>query len=353
VASGLRSTVSGGAYNLAAGSGSTIGGGGYNGTNTFSGNKAYGTASTIGGGYGNVTSVDAGYGTIGGGHANQISATVGTNLNIATIGGGYNNKILFGGATIAGGNTNTASAFDATIGGGINNTASGNASTVPGGSSNLAQGFASFAAGYRAKSFNNGCFAWADSNDFDFGCSLNNGFSARATGGVYFVTSIDGNGNPNAGSQLVAGSSTWSTLSDRNSKANFAAVDTRALVEKLAQIPISTWNYKTQDASIRHIGPMAQDFAAAFGVGEDNTHISAIDADGVSLAAIQGLYQMIQEKDQRISQLESEVSQLRNGGQPASDQAFNPFNLISPLLSAVALGGVIAIGLKNKRGGRA
>ena len=90
---------------------------------------------------------------------------------------------------------------------------------------------------------------------------------------------------------------------------------------------------------------MAQDFYAAFGVGEDNKHISTIDADGVSLAAIQGLYQIVQEKDQRIAQLESEVAQLKNSGVPAADQSFNPFNLIS----VIALGGVVAIGLKQRR----
>jgi hypothetical protein len=348
VANGSRSTIGGGAYNGAAGAGSTIGGGGYNGTNTFAGNKANGTASTIGGGYGNVTSGDANYGTIGGGQQNQISATAGSNLGIATIGGGYNNKITLGGATIAGGNSNTANGFDSTIGGGINNTVGANGATVPGGVSNLAQGFTSFAAGHRAKSYNNGCFTWADSNDFDYGCTLNNAFTARATGGVYFVTGINGSGGTTAGVTVPAGGNAWLALSDRNSKANFAAVDTRAVMEKLAQIPISTWNYKTQDTSIRHIGPMAQDFAAAFGVGEDEKHISTIDADGVSLAAIQGLYQIVQEKDQRISQLENEVAQLKSG-QPASDRSFNPFNLIS----VIALGGVIAIGLRQQRSRKA
>ncbi len=343
-ASNRSTTVSGGEYNLASGQGSTIGGGGWNGNST-SGNQARGVASTIAGGYGNFISPDAGYGLIGGGQQNAITATPGSNLNIATIGGGYNNKVMLGGGTVSGGNSNTASNFDATVAGGNGNVASGGAAMVPGGASNLAQGNTSFAAGLRAKSLNNGCFTWADSNNFDFACGLNNGFAARATGGVYFVTSIDGAGNPSAGSQLVAGSSTWSTLSDRNSKANFEQVDSRALVEKLAQIPISTWNYKTQDASIRHIGPMAQDFAAAFAVGEDDKHITTVDADGVSLAAIQGLYQMIQEKDQRINQLENEVTHLKNGGQPAPDQAFNPFNLISVL----ALGGVIAIGVRQKR----
>jgi hypothetical protein len=343
-ASGRSTTVSGGEYNIASGAGSTIGGGGWNGGAT-NGNQARGAASTIGGGWANTIVANGGYGTIGGGQQNQISATVGTNLNIATIGGGYNNKVTLGGATIAGGNSNTASGFDSTVGGGINNTASGGASVVPGGAANLAQGSTSFAAGNRAKSYNNGCFTWADSNDFDYGCTLNNAFTARATGGVYFVTGINGSGGTTAGVTVPTGGNAWSALSDRNSKANFVAVDTRAVVEKLAQMPISTWNYKTQAESIRHIGPMAQDFAAAFGVGEDDKHISTIDADGVSLAAIQGLYQMVQEKDQRIVQLENKVAQMKNGSAAAPDQSFNPFNLIS----VIALVGVIAIVLRQRR----
>jgi hypothetical protein len=345
VASGPRSTVGGGGYNLAAGSGSTIGGGGFNGA-TFSGNRASGTASTIGGGYGNVTSGDANYGTIGGGQSNQISATAGTNLNIATIGGGYNNKITLGGATIAGGNSNTASGFDATVGGGNGNTASGGASTVPGGASNQALGYASFAAGQQAIADSNGCFVFNDNTNATRSCFGPNRFVVRASGGVWFFTS----GNDSTGVSVAAGSGSWSSVSDRNVKTNFAAIDPREVAAKVAAMPISTWNYKTQDAAIRHIGPMAQDFAAAFGVGEDNTHISAIDADGVSLAAIQGLYQLVQAKEQRISQLENEVAQLKNGGLRASDQSFNPFNVISALLSAIALGGVIAIGLRHKRG---
>ncbi len=348
-ASGSRATIGGGAYNVAAGSGSTIGGGGFNGSGTFSGNHASGTASTIGGGYGNIIVGDGHYGTIGGGQQNQITATAGTNLNIATIGGGYNNRVTLGGATVSGGNSNTASGFDSAVGGGINNTASGGASVVPGGASNLAQGNTSFAAGYRAKSYNNGCFTWADSNDFDYACTLNNAFTARATGGVYFVTGINGSGGTTAGVTVPAGGNAWSALSDRNSKANLAAVDTRAVVEKLAQIPISTWNYKTQDVSIRHIGPMAQDFAAAFNVGEDDKHISTIDADGVALAAIQGLYQLTQEQkaqiaaqQKQIDELESRLAKLeqRVGGAGASPVTNHlPWGWL--LLSGVLLGAMV------------
>ena len=306
-ASGARAaTVGGGNFNVAGGTGSTIGGGGWNGS-AESGNQALGTASTIGGGYGNLISADGGSGTIGGGTQNQISALAGTNLNLATIGGGLNNKVTLGGGTVGGGNTNTASGFDATVGGGNGNSASGAAATVPGGNSNLAQGNLSFAAGYRAKAFNNGCFTWADSSNADFGCGVDNSFTARATGGVYFVSAINAGGGTTAGVQLPVGGNAWAALSDRNSKINVASVDARLVMEKLATIPISTWNYKTQDAAIRHIGPMAQDFAAAFNVGEDDKHITTIDADGVSLAAIQGLYQIVQEKDRRISQLEAEL----------------------------------------------
>lgn len=342
VASGRSGTVSGGEYNVAAGAGSTVGGGGWNGGST-SGNRSNGAAATIGGGFGNAISPDGGYGVIGGGQGNAITATPGSNLNIATIGGGGNNKVTLGGGTVGGGNSNTAANFDATVGGGFGNTASGPAATVPGGNGNLAQGAYSFASGRRAKANNDGCFAWADSNNFDFACGLNNAFTARATGGVYLVTGINGSGANTSGVQVAAGGNAWSALSDKNSKANFAPIDGRAVMEKLARIPISTWNYKTQDEAIRHIGPMAQDFAAAFNVGEDDKHITTIDADGVSLAALQGLYQIVQEKDQRISQLEREVAKLKQGSPP--DQPFNFSNVVS----LVALAGVALMALALRR----
>jgi len=353
-ASGRSSTVSGGEYNVTAGAGSTIGGGGWNGSAT-NGNKANGVASTIAGGFGNLISADGGYGVIGGGQLNQISAPASTNLGIATIGGGYNNKVTLGGATVGGGNSNTASGFDATVAGGNGNTASGAGAVVPGGVANLAQGNTSFAAGNRAKSFNNGCFTWADSNNFDFGCSSNNAFTARATGGVFFVSAIDGVGNPTAGVQLAAGGSGWGVLSDRSSKTNLAAVNGRQVLEALAQIPIGTWSYKTQDASIRHIGPMAQDFSVAFGVGEDNKHINTVDADGVSLAAIQGLYQISLEKDAQIARQQEQITALQtqiSDLQRRLDNGGNglPFDL-STVFSLAALIGV-AIMWRQKAQGR-
>ena len=356
--SGYTSTIGGGQFNAVNGDWSVIGGGDSNtasGLNSAIGggfsNTVSGWYSVIGGGFGNA--VSGGNSAIGGGFSNDASgfqsAIGGGYDNIVTgwysaIGGGLRNDISGDYSTIGGGDSNTVSAYTSTIGGGSGNTASGIASTVPGGENNLAKGAYSFAAGRRAKAENAGCFAWADSSDIDFRCGVNNSFTARATGGVYFVSAIDGTGAATAGVILPIGGNAWAALSDKNSKANFAPIDSRAVMEKLARIPISTWNYKTQDEAIRHIGPMAQDFAAAFNVGEDDKHITTIDADGVSLAALQGLYQIVQEKDQRISQLEREVAQLKQGSSP--DQPFNFSNVVS----LVALVGValMALGLRRK-----
>jgi hypothetical protein len=75
-------------------------------------------------------------------------------------------------------------------------------------------------------------------------------------------------------------------------------------------ISISTWNYKEQADSIRHMGPMAQDFYAAFGLGLGETTIDTIDPDGVALAAIQGLHALVEEKDAEIA---SNMAQITDG----------------------------------------
>jgi hypothetical protein len=115
---------------------------------------------------------------------------------------------------------------------------------------------------------------------------------------------------PLAGVTLEPGAGSWSTLSDRNAKANLAPVDSPAILEQLAKLPIHTWNYRSQPADARHLGPTAQDFHAAFGLGTDSRHIATVDADGVALAAIQGFHQLLQEKSARIAALESHNAQL-------------------------------------------
>jgi hypothetical protein len=78
------------------------------------------------------------------------------------------------------------------------------------------------------------------------------------------------------------------------------------ILSKLAQLPITQWNHKAEDATVQHLGPVAQDFHALFGLGQDDRHIAALDGNGVALAAIQGLYQMLVEKVAAIATLQAD-----------------------------------------------
>ena len=94
------------------------------------------------------------------------------------------------------------------------------------------------------------------------------------------------------------------TNSDRNAKTGFKPVDGGSVLELVSRLPITSWAFKG-DPKQRHIGPMAQDFHAAFGLsGTDDKHINLSDAAGVSLVAIQEINRRLQEKDARIAALE-------------------------------------------------
>jgi hypothetical protein len=88
--------------------------------------------------------------------------------------------------------------------------------------------------------------------------------------------------------------------SDRNAKENFSPVDSQAVLAKVAALPLTEWRYKTDDQGVRHIGPMAQDFQAAFELSSDDTHISVVDQGGVALAAIQGLNEKVDSENDKL-----------------------------------------------------
>jgi hypothetical protein len=69
------------------------------------------------------------------------------------------------------------------------------------------------------------------------------------------------------------------------------------------------WRYKNQPDEL-HLGPVAQDFYAAFGLGGDDKHIATVDEGGVALAAIQGLSRLLRDKDARINAQQQEISAL-------------------------------------------
>ena len=291
-ASGTHATVAGGLSNTAGGEFSTVGGG--------AANTASSIYATVGGGSGNTTSNQ--FATVGGGRSNTASGA------FATVGGGSSNTASESVATVAGGFFNTASASDATIGGGSSNTASGLVSTVPGGRLNEATGDYSFAAGHAAKAIHSGSFVWADnSTSASFSSTEINQFKVRAVGG----TRIFSSSSEATGVVLPSGGSSWSVASDRALKENFIPIDPLEILDKLSQVPVDEWNLVTQDPSIRHIGPIAQDFYAAFGLGESDRHISTVDADGVALAAIQGLYQIVRDKEAQIAAQGEQITALQ------------------------------------------
>jgi len=366
-ASGSHAAVGGGESNTASGSHARVGGG--------YGNSASGDDATVGGGYDNAAigpraTVSGGAqntasgesSVVGGGTRNQSTALG------STVGGGEYNVASREWATVAGGGTNTATGPNAMVPGGAFNDAQGrfsfaagyrakanhNGSFVWGDSTNA--DVASTGTNQFVVRANGGIY-FQDSQEMrmsDIGdvmlvleADTNNvgeddnpgilliqdggaveGFlgyregtnsfllenrcpdrlELKASGGIYLYT----NDARSTGMYLSAGGSGWNAVSDREMKDNIRPVDVKEVLNRLAEVPISQWSYKTQDPSIEHIGPMAQDFYKAFGLGQDDKSINSLDADGVALAAIQGLHEMLREKDEKISTLEARIAALES-----------------------------------------
>src|SRR5579859_4901686 len=284
--------------------GATIAGGGAKGIgNENLINTVSGSFGTVGGGFFNTAS---GIGsTVAGGESNTASG----GNSFSTVSGGVGNTSSGLTSVVAAGSANTASGDYSTVAGGLINQAIGKYSTVAGGENNAVAGVGSFAAGqYASDGGFSGVFLWGDNSTQTFiTASADNQFLARASGGVIFYTKSD----LSTGVSVAAGGGSWSSLSDRNVKANFAPIDGRQILAQVLAMPVTTWNYKSQAASIRHIGPMAQDFHAAFQVGEDDKHITEIDEGGVAFAAIQGLNQKLENNVEQLhAQLKNKDAQI-------------------------------------------
>jgi len=105
----------------------------------------------------------------------------------------------------------------------------------------------------------------------------------------------------------VSGGGVWTNASDRNLKENFAPVEQADILRKIDALPVMRWNYKNEDPSVAHIGPVAQDFYSIFGMGGSSTAISTIDPAGIALAGIQGLDQGIQKRVAKILELNQQI----------------------------------------------
>ena len=195
------------------------------------------------------------------------------------IGGHPNNSVSgFYAQTVAGGGTADNKCFDplsltftrscsnhalsakATVRGALGNSASGGSATVAGGPSNVA-----------------------------------NSLESNVAGGYGNVAS--------ANFATVAGGY------ENDVKRDFGAVDVKEVLRQVSRLPIQRWRFMNENASIRHLSPMAQDFRAAFDLGTDD-RLSRPPTRTVSQAAIQAPHQVVQEKDAQITALEHRIAQL-------------------------------------------
>ncbi|HEV7669242.1 MAG TPA: tail fiber domain-containing protein [Thermoanaerobaculia bacterium] len=129
------------------------------------------------------------------------------------------------------------------------------------------------------------------------------GFSFILSGAAFRASVLDVDGNLTIHGMLTEGSS-------RDIKTDFETLDPRTALDRVLTMPVSLWSYKTESPGIRHLGPMAQDFHQAFGLGADNRHIAPGDQAGVAFLALQGMNQVIAEKDRQVADLAARVAKL-------------------------------------------
>lgn len=113
--------------------------------------------------------------------------------------------------------------------------------------------------------------------------------------------------NGSSGNLAIEGS--LSQGSSRTIKTGIAPVNAKDMLARVAALPLAEWQYTT-DLGVRHVGPMAEDFYATFGLGADSAHIAPSDQAGVALAAVQALNQVVNDKNTEISELKARLEAL-------------------------------------------
>jgi hypothetical protein len=200
------------------------------------------------------------------------------------------------------------------------------------GEDNTASGAASVAMGYHAHTnARQGSFVFSDRSSVDtLRAGVNHSANWRVSGGFRIFTAS----NLSTGVTIQSGATTsnwgqtnaviststgaylstagvWQDVSDVNRKHLFTPISGDALLAKIRDLSITEWSYKVEDKSVRHLGPTAQDFKAAFNLGSDEKTIGMVDADGVALAGVKALDARSMSQEQRIKSLEQENADLR------------------------------------------
>jgi trimeric autotransporter adhesin len=156
-----------------------------------------------------------------------------------------------------------------------------------------------------------GSFVFGDRSSSTDGYAAGvNQFLVRAYGGLGF------NSGPGIGCDLPAGQGAWACTSSRLAKEGFEDVDGEAVLGKLAGIKIQSWRYL--NTSAKHVGPFAEDFRAAFGLGDGPTKIATVDEEGISLVAVQALERRTAKLQADNDELRAELAALREQVQKLS-----------------------------------
>lgn len=228
-----------------------------------------------------------------------------TALGYSTTAGGINSTAM-GSYTSATGKTSIAMGFN-TIASGDQSTAIGY-NTVASGTNSTAMG------SYVSTSGFTGCLTIGDNSTTTIMQTfVTNGMRTRFAGGYRFFT----NSAASIGAFLNANANSWAALSDVRLKENFLPVNGEVFLQKIAAMPQYSWNYIGQDVTtLRHYGPMGQDFYKAFGkddlgvIGCD-TLINQQDFLGVNFIAIQALEKRTVKLNGENTKLISEINELR------------------------------------------
>jgi hypothetical protein len=258
------------------------------------------------------------------------------------------------------------------------NTTAANEGSVAMGQYCIASGMASVALGYNANTnMRQGSFVFADRSVPDDGNSttdeyiragVNHSATWRVSGGFRIFTSsnlstgvtlqsgasVSNWGQSNAviststGAMLTTGG-VWQNASDSNRKHHIAAVSGEDILARLRRLPITQWSYKNE-GMVRHLGPMAQDFRKAFGLGSDEKSIGTVDADGVALAGVQALDTRTRQQASELERLKAENKRLQDR-LDAVEKRTNMDTAGFPLTATLVLAGAGLTGLllRNRR----
>jgi len=233
----------------------------------------------------------------------RVGRTTGTQWDDINIG---NYSIAMGAYTTASGERSIAM--------GAYTTASGERSTAMGSITTASGEYSTAMGNFVSTNYHSGSFIIGDHSTINTTHSdANHQMTMRFAGGYKFFT----NDAANVGVALAGGANSWTTISDSTKKENFQSADGEYFLDSINKLKLGSWNYKAQDSSIRHYGPMAQEIFKYFGkddfgtIGNDTT-LATADMDGIMMIAIQTLIRENKELKNNNQLLEQRLEAIEN-----------------------------------------